>query len=212
MIADIAIVGGGFTGAFAAAALADGTRRIVVLDAAVAPRAHFGGELIHAAGVDMLASLGLWHVLACAAGERIDGFSVRAGATDAPVLLPYGDVPAGRPGGLAMEHQEIVARVRAHLTGCSGVDVRTGERVVDVLRHNGRVAGVRTARGREIRALRLSDRADTLLRVAGPPPVLAQLTRSGLAYVRGRAVSWAPQASARLQRLSNSTASQTEPQ
>ena len=152
MIADIAIVGGGFTGAFAAAALADGARRIVVCDAAAMPRAHFGGELIHAAGVDMLASLGLWPILASAPGERIDGFAVRAGAAETPVLLPYGDVPAGRPGGLAMEHHEIVARVRAHLARCSGVDVRTGQRVVDVLRQNGRVVGVRTASGGEIRA------------------------------------------------------------
>jgi hypothetical protein len=79
------------------------------------------------------------------------------------------------------------------------------------------------ARGREVHAIRLSDRADALLRTAGPPPVLAQLTRSALAYVRGRTISWASwralagllepkaQASARLQRLSNSTASQTEP-
>lgn len=152
MIADIAVVGGGFTGAFAAAALADGRRRIVVLDAAATTRAHFGGELIHAAGVDMLAALGLWPILARAAGERIDGFCVRAGACDPPVRLPYGDVPAARPGGLAMEHQAIVSHVRAYLSACPGVEVRTGQRVVNVLRHNGRIAGVRTAAGHEVPA------------------------------------------------------------
>ena len=152
MIADIAIVGGGFTGAFAAAALADGCRRIVVLDAAATPRAPFGGELIHAAGVDMLASLRLWPILANARGLRIDGFCVQAGADDTPVLLPYADVPAGRPGGLAMDHQEIVARARAHLARCPGVEVRTGQRVIGVLRQNGRVTGVRTAGGEDIRA------------------------------------------------------------
>jgi squalene monooxygenase len=152
VIADIAIVGGGFTGAFAAAALADGRRRIVVLDASATARAHFGGELIHAAGVDMLASLGLWPILACAPGERIDGFCVREGASDPPVRLPYGDVPTGRPGGLAMDHQEIVARARAHLSACPGVELRAGQRVVDVIRQHGRIAGVRTAAGDEIRA------------------------------------------------------------
>ena len=152
MIADIAIVGAGFTGAFAAAALADGQRRIVILDARRAARPHFGGELIHAAGVDILASLGLWPLVAAAAGKRIDGFCVSANAGDTPVLLPYGDVPAGRPGGLAIDHQEIVSRVHAHLAACPGVDVRTGQRVTDVVRKDGRVVGVRTAAGDEIAA------------------------------------------------------------
>jgi 2-polyprenyl-6-methoxyphenol hydroxylase-like FAD-dependent oxidoreductase len=150
--ADIAIVGAGFTGAFAAAALADGRRRIVVLDANPAGRRQFGGELIHAAGVDMLAALGLWPVLASATGARVDGFCVSASAEDAPVILRYGDVPESRPGGLALDHQEIVSRARARLAASPGVEVRTGERVVDVLRKSGRVAGVRTAAGTEVAA------------------------------------------------------------
>ena len=150
--ADIVIVGAGFTGAFAAAALADGQRRIVVLDARPAGRPHFGGELIHAAGVDILASLGLWPILGDDAGERIQGFRVTAGATDTPVLLPYGGVPTARPGGLAIDHQEILTRVHARLAQCRGVEVRSGQRVVDVLRRHGRIAGVRTAAGEEIAA------------------------------------------------------------
>ncbi len=149
---DIAIVGAGFTGAFAAAALADGRRRIVVLDAHPAGRPQFGGELIHASGIDMLVGLGLWHVIEGADGERVDGFRVTAGPDEQPVALPYRDVPALRPGGLALEHQEIVARVRAHLSKCAGVEVRTGQRVVDVLRSDGRITGVRTATGDEVRA------------------------------------------------------------
>jgi squalene monooxygenase len=149
---DITIVGAGFTGAFAAAALADGRRRIVVLDAHPAGRPQFGGELIHASGVDMLVGLGLWHVIEGADGERVDGFRVTAGPDEQPVALPYRDVPALRPGGLSLEHHEIVARIRAHLASCEGVDVRTGQRVVDVLRKDGRVTGVRTATGDEIRA------------------------------------------------------------
>jgi squalene monooxygenase len=149
---DIAIVGAGFTGALAAAALADGNRRVVVLDAHPAGRPQFGGELIHAAGVDMLVDLKLWPILEHADGERIDGFRVTANADDPPVSLPYQDVPALRPGGLSIEHHDAVSRVRAHLASCPGVDLRTGQRIVDVIWKDGRVAGVRTAAGEEIRA------------------------------------------------------------
>lgn len=150
--ADIAIVGAGFTGAIAAAALADGRRKIVVLDSRPAGRPHFGGELIHAAGVDMLTALGLWPVLASAPGERVDGFRVTAGADELPVVLPYGNVPAARPGGLALDHQEIVSRLRAHLLGCAGVEVHTGQRAVDVVWKDDRVTGVRTLAGHTVDA------------------------------------------------------------
>jgi squalene monooxygenase len=152
MTADIVIVGGGFTGAIAAAALADGRRRILVLDSRPGGHPPFGGELIHAAGVDILAELGLWPVLAGTADERIDGFRVSVGAHEPAVLLPYRDVPTARPGGLAMDHQEIVSRVRAHLSTCEGVEVRAGQHAVDVVRRNGRIAGVRMAAGQEISA------------------------------------------------------------
>jgi squalene monooxygenase len=149
---DIAIVGAGFTGACAAAALADGHRRILVLDAHPAGRPQFGGELIHAAGVDMLIGLQLWPILQHPDGERVDGFYVSTDAGDPPVRLPYGDVPTLRPGGLAIEHRQIVSRMRAHIAGRPGVDVRTGQRVVDVAWDDGRVVGVKTASGEQIRA------------------------------------------------------------
>src|SRR5215210_8750357 len=150
--ADIVIVGAGFTGAFAAVALADGRRRIVVVDSRPPGRPHFGGELIHAAGVDILASLGLLPILGDTARERIHGFRVSADATDTPVHLPYGGVPAARPGGLAIDHREILTRVHARLARCRGVEIRSGRPVVTILRNNGRVAGVRTASGEEITA------------------------------------------------------------
>jgi len=148
--ADIVIVGAGFTGALVAAALADGRRRVVVLDAKSSTHPRFGGELIHAAGVDMLADLRLWPIFA--GGDRVDGFRVTGGADDAPVMLPYRDVPARRPGGLAMDHHEIVSRVRGYLSRRDGVEVRGGVHVVDALWRDGRVSGVRTATGEEIRA------------------------------------------------------------
>jgi 2-polyprenyl-6-methoxyphenol hydroxylase-like FAD-dependent oxidoreductase len=149
---DIAIVGAGFTGGFAGAALADGRRRIVVLDAHPAGRPQFGGELIHAAGIDMLIELRLWAILENTGGERVDGFRVSTDAGDPPVTLPYRDVPALRPGGRAIEHGRIVSGVRQYLADRSDIKIQTGQRVVDVLWRNGRVAGVRTASGQEITA------------------------------------------------------------
>jgi 2-polyprenyl-6-methoxyphenol hydroxylase-like FAD-dependent oxidoreductase len=149
---DIAIVGAGFTGGFAGAALADGRRRIIVLDAHPAGRPQFGGELIHAAGIDMLVSLRLWPILEGAGGERVDGFRVSTDAGDPPVTLPYRDVPALRPGGRAIEHGRIVSSVRQYLAGRSDIELHTGQRVVDVIWRNGRVAGVKTASGHEITA------------------------------------------------------------
>jgi len=77
-------------------------------------------------------------------------------------------------------------------SGRTTVPLRPAARLLDFVENR-----ILYARGRQVRAIRLADRADVLLRTAGPTaspsvPVLAQLTRAGLAYVRGGAVSWAP--------------------
>lgn len=151
MLADIVVAGGGFTGALAAAALARRGRRIVVVDARPAGRPPFGGELVHARGVDILSALGLESTAVRSEDRRIHGFSVTASGGEAAVCLPYGGVPDERPGGLAICHHDLVARLRQHLAGTAGVEVRTG-RVVDVLRKDGRTVGVRTADGESISA------------------------------------------------------------
>jgi 2-polyprenyl-6-methoxyphenol hydroxylase-like FAD-dependent oxidoreductase len=56
---DVVIVGGGFVGLAAAAALADSRRRIVVLEARAGADPRFRGELIHPHGVAVLEGLGL---------------------------------------------------------------------------------------------------------------------------------------------------------
>jgi hypothetical protein len=176
------------------------------------------------------------------AGVRIT--AIAAGAGRVGVLLANGGVVALSEAGLKLaEYDDYAPRavrsIRSSPRGvvlelAGAVEIRSASgrtivplpptaRLLDVVQ-----SWIVYARGREVRALRLTDRADVLLRLAGPArspgvAVLAQLTRSGLAYVRGRTVSWASssalagllepkaQASARLQRLSNSTASQTEP-
>jgi 2-polyprenyl-6-methoxyphenol hydroxylase-like FAD-dependent oxidoreductase len=61
-------------------------------------------------------------------------------------------VPALRPGGLALEHQEIVPAFRAHLRRAAAWRCEPGSASWNVLRKGGRITGVRTASGDEVRA------------------------------------------------------------
>jgi len=149
---DVVIVGGGFVGIAAAAALADGRRRIVVLEARVGADPRFRGELIHPHGVDVLEGLGLRAPLARAGGFDVRGFAVVPGAEVPAVLLPYDDID-GRPRrGLSMDHHAMVASLRAEVGARPGVEIRTGERVTGVVRERDRVVGVETADGERVMA------------------------------------------------------------
>jgi squalene monooxygenase len=150
--ADILVVGGGFTGASLATAMADGRRRVLVLEARAGKNPRFAGELIHPTGVDVLQRLGLLGSLAAGGGRSVKGFAVIRERGADPTLLPYAEIPGSRPDGFAMEHHDMVARLREQALRRPGVEIRTGCRVTDVVREGGRVAGVRTEAGEEIRA------------------------------------------------------------
>lgn len=142
---DVVIVGGGFVGMAAAAALADGRRSVVVLEARTGADPRFRGELIHPHGVRMLAELGLHAPLARAGGAPVLGFAVVPGAGQSAMLLPYDDI-GGRPArGLAMDHHAMVATLRAQVAALPGVEIRTGQRVTGLVREGDRVVGVQTA-------------------------------------------------------------------
>ena len=94
---DVIIAGGGFVGMAAAAALADGRRRVLVLEARTAADPRFRGELIHPRGADVLADLGLLAPLLRAGGTEVEGFAVVPGPGRAAVLLPYESRAKGRP-------------------------------------------------------------------------------------------------------------------
>jgi squalene monooxygenase len=150
--ADVVIVGGGFAGTAAAAALADGRRRIVVLEARTGADPRFRGELIHPPGVRILGELGLLAPLQAAGAAPVEGFATMIDRDRPAVLLRYAEVAGGGPSGLAISHQDMVARLRREVIARPGVDFRTGQRVTDVVREGSRVAGVRTAAGLEVRA------------------------------------------------------------
>ena len=151
-VPDVVIVGGGFVGCAAAAALTDGRRRVMLLEARAGADPRFRGELIHPHGVAVLERLGLRAPLARAGGFDVRGFAVVPGEDAEAVLLPYDDV-AGRPRrGLSMDHHEMVASLRAQVSSRAGVELRTGARVTGLVREGDRILGVETADGERILA------------------------------------------------------------
>ena len=150
---DVIVVGGGFSGASLASALADGGRRALVLEARAGRNPRFAGELIHPTGVDVLAAHKLLAPLLEEGGQAIDGFAV-VRERDAPAtLLNYDEIPGGRPHGLAIEHQTMVARLRREALARGGIELRCDCRISDLLRDgDGRVIGVRSDEGEELRA------------------------------------------------------------
>lgn len=136
----------------AARALADGRRRIVVLEARTGADPRFRGELMHPPAVEILSQLGLLGPLLRAGGALVDGFAVILENGRAPISLPYAEVAGPSAKGLAMSHPDMVACFRREVTADPGVELRTGVRVAELLREGSAVCGVRTASGEEIRA------------------------------------------------------------
>lgn len=150
--ADVVIVGGGFVGMAAAAALSNGRRRIVVLEARAGADPRFRGELIHPPGVQVLAGLGLLEPLIQTGGVPVSGFAVVLDQARPSRVLRYDEVPRGATRGLAIAHQDMVASLRREAMKRPGVEFHAGQRVEGLLHDQGRIAGVFTARGDEVRA------------------------------------------------------------
>src|SRR5581483_5007273 len=145
--ADVVIVGGGLSGCAMAAALADGRRRVLVLEARAGKNPRFNGELIHPTGVDVLDARGFLAPLEAAGGARVSGFCCVPAPGAPETLLPYREIPASRPYGFAIDHRDLVEVLRARTIALPGVEVRTGERVTNVIRDQERVIGVESTSG-----------------------------------------------------------------
>lgn len=156
METDFLVVGGGFTGASLAATIARSPelagRRVLVLEARPGRNPRFNGELIHPTGVDVLDAQGLLGPLERLGGVAVEGFAVVPSDGAAPTILPYAEIPGGRPAGFAIEHHDMVGRLREEAASRPGVEIRYGARVVELLRDGERVVGVRTEGGEEVRA------------------------------------------------------------
>ena len=146
--ADVIIVGAGVTGCAMAAALADGQRQVLVLEARKGHKPRFAGELIHPTGAQVLDDLGFLPTLRALGGVDVDGFAVVRHASRPPTRLPYREIPNARSTGFAMEHRELAEGMRRVVQGLPGVQLRFGHKVEEVLRDpGGRACGVRTSDG-----------------------------------------------------------------
>lgn len=141
---DVVIVGGGFVGLAAAAALDEVGLRVTVLEACKGPNPAFRGELIHPRGVRTLSALRLLDPLLEAGGVRVHGFAVFPPHCVDTIVLPYG---AGF--GLALDHEMLVAAMSRGLASRPRVTIRRGARVEGLLLLGRRVAGVRLAGGED---------------------------------------------------------------
>jgi squalene monooxygenase len=144
---DVIVVGGGLSGCALACALSDGQRRILVLEARAGKNPRFNGELIHPSGVDLLDEIDVLGPLHEAGGADIEGFACVRRTGEPPTLLPYCEVEGSRPLGFAIDHHDLVATLRKRLAQIPGVELRTGERVTDLIRDRDRIAGVVTSSG-----------------------------------------------------------------
>jgi squalene monooxygenase len=82
----------------------------------------------------------------------VAGFAVVLDQARPSRVLRYDEVPHGAARGLAIAHQDMVASLRREVVKRPGVEFHAGQRVEGLLHDQGRIAGVFTARGDEVRA------------------------------------------------------------
>jgi flavin-dependent dehydrogenase len=142
---DAVVVGGGPAGAATAARLAGAGHAVLLLDRAEFPRRKACGECVNPAGLAALHALGAWDAVEAAGPARLDGWRIRPGSEEGF----RGRFPGGVHG-IGIEREVLDSVLLDHARRC-GVEVRTGQRVADVVREGGRVVGVRVGTD-EIRA------------------------------------------------------------
>jgi 2-polyprenyl-6-methoxyphenol hydroxylase-like FAD-dependent oxidoreductase len=151
--ADVVIIGGGLSACAMAAALADGRRKIVMVEARKGKNPRFNGELIHPTGVDVLDARGFLQPLFDAGAAQMLGFAAMPHQASSEtgdgawMLLPYREIPGSRPYGIGVDHHVLVDTLRRLTLARAGIELRLGERVNAVVRDEERVTGVVTTAG-----------------------------------------------------------------
>jgi len=142
---DVAIVGARCAGSPLAALLAGRGLRVCVVDGARFPSETLSTHVIQPCGVAALRRLGVLDPLLAAGAVPLTRFTLVAG--DARIDADLEDqAEAFGATGLCVRRvtlDELLVRAAAS----AGAEVRTGEKVCSLLRENGRIQGVETARG-----------------------------------------------------------------
>lgn len=137
---DVIVIGGGPAGSTVAGFLNRMGHRVLLLEREVFPRHHIGESMV-AATIDILAEIGLEEKLAAANFPVKSGGCFLWGESDEPWCIRFDEIP-GRPTSYQVKRSYFDKLLLDHAAE-SGVDVRQGHRVLDVLREDGRVTGVR---------------------------------------------------------------------
>jgi flavin-dependent dehydrogenase len=137
---DVIVIGGGPAGSTAAGFLNQMGHRVLLLEREVFPRHHIGESMI-AATIDVLAEIGLEEKLAEANFPVKSGGCFIWGQTTDPWCIRFEEIP-GRPTSYQVKRSVFDKLLLDHVAE-SGVDVRQGHRVLDVVNEDGRVVGVR---------------------------------------------------------------------
>lgn len=141
---DVIVIGGGPSGSTVAGFLNQMGHRVLLLEREVFPRHHIGESMI-AATIDVLAEIGLEEKLAAANFPVKSGGCFVWGKSDDPWCIRFEEI-AGRPTSYQVKRSVFDKLLLDHVAE-SGVDVRQGHRVLDVLQEDGRVSGVRFSDG-----------------------------------------------------------------
>jgi squalene monooxygenase len=141
---DVLVVGGGFAGLTAAAALSRAGATVTVLEAHEGPMPAFRGELLHSHGVRALGDIGLGEAVSSDFGVDVHGFAAFEGADPDAVLLPYANhsVP-----GFGFDHARLVNHLRREVAQRPRVELVTRARVEDLVYERGRPVGARCSGG-----------------------------------------------------------------
>lgn len=190
MAFEVVVVGGGFTGMAAAAALSQKGAKVTVLEASTSTAPQFRGELIHPKGVRALDALGLKQPLFDAGGVAVHGFAVTPDANAEAIVLPY--TRESGPG-LGIDHPVMVLTMRREVARRPNVSVSTGARVVDFVRDGERIVGVKRADGTVHRAdlVVVADGRQSKLRpLLGLQPEIKLLSHTVAVAVEGDLLPW----------------------
>ena len=145
---DVIVIGGGPAGSTAAGFLNKMGHRVLLLEREFFPRHHIGESMI-AATIDILGEIGLEEKLEAANFPVKSGGCFMWGQTTEPWCIRFEEIP-GRPTSYQVKRSVFDKILLDHVAE-SGVDVRQGHRVTDVLKEDDRVVGVRftDAEGRQ---------------------------------------------------------------